>query len=165
MFILIGIVIVLLYALLVFYIGWSSWRWMKPMVSARFKWFYTVALLFISSSFIWSRFGGGIPFFSVVGWFWLAFFSISLLIVPVVHLVLWLIRLTSLPYHRIQKWTGTVVLAVIVTLIVYGSFNAYSPVVRKYEVSIDKPAGSVKELNIVMAADMHFGLLSGRKHA
>ncbi|MNI00918.1 putative metallophosphoesterase [compost metagenome] len=164
MFIFIGVVILLLYALLVFYIGWSSWKWMKPLVSARFKWFYIVALLFMSSSFIWSRFVST-PFFSAVGWFWLAFFSISLLIVPVVHLALWLIRLTSLPYHRIQKWTGAVALIAIVTLIFYGSFNAYSPIVRKYEVNIDKPAGNLKELNIVMASDMHFGLLSGRKHA
>ncbi|MNO57973.1 putative metallophosphoesterase [compost metagenome] len=164
MFILIAIVIVLLYALLVFYIGWSSWKWMKPLVSARFKWFYIIALLFMSSSFIWSRFVSA-PFFSVVGWFWLAFFSISLLIVPVVHLALWLIRLTSLPCHRILKWTGAAALIVIVSLIFYGSFNAYSPIVRKYEVNIDKPAGNLKELNIVMASDMHFGLLSGRKHA
>jgi predicted MPP superfamily phosphohydrolase len=165
MFILILVLIMLLYGLLVFYIGWSSWRWMKPLVPARFKWFYVVALLFLSSSFVWSRAVANVPFFSILGSYWIAFFSLSLIVLPVMHLALWLIRLTSLPYHHIQKWSGVVALVTIVTLIFYGSFHAYSPVVRSYEVYMDKQAGNLTELNLVMAADMHFGTLSGRKHA
>ncbi len=165
MFILIFILMLLLYGLLVFYIGWSGWRWMKPLVPAGFKWFYLAALLFLSSSFIWGRVVSEVPFFSIMGSYWLAMFSLSLLVLPVVHLALLLIRLMRLSRDSIQKWSGAVALVTIVSLILYGTFNAYSPVVRSYDVYIDKQAGQLTELSIVMAADMHFGLLSGRKHA
>ena len=165
MFILIGLLFLALYGVLVFYIGWSGWKWMKPMVSARFKWLYAAALVFLASSFILGRFVGSVPAISILGSYWLAAFSLLLMLLPIVHLGLWLLRLTSLSRHRAQKWAGSVTLAVLSSLLAFGTFNAYSPVVRSYEIGIDKPADGLRELNVVMAADMHFGLLSGKAHA
>ncbi|WP_372638040.1 metallophosphoesterase [Cohnella sp.] len=165
MFILIGLLFLALYGVLVFYIGWSGWKWMKPMVSARFKWLYVVALVFLASSFILGRFVGSVPAISILGSYWLAAFSLLLMLLPIVHLCLWLFRLTSLPRHRLQKWAGSVTLLILASLLSYGTINAYSPVVRSYEICIDKQAGDLRELNVVMAADMHFGLLSGKAHA
>jgi len=165
MFILIGLIFLALYGSLVFYIGWSGWKWMKPMVASRFKWLYAAALVFLSSSFILGRFVGNVPALGVVGSYWLAAFSLLLMLLPVVQIVLGLIRLTRLPYPRVQRWAGFITLATLVSLISFGTFNAYSPVVRNYEIRIDKPAGGLQELNVVMAADMHFGLLSGKAHA
>ncbi|MFC4598427.1 metallophosphoesterase [Cohnella hongkongensis] len=165
MFILIGLLFLALYGILVFYIGWSGWKWMKPMVSARFKWLYAAALVFLASSFILGRFVGSVPALSVLGSYWLAAFSLLLMLLPIVHIGLWLFKLTKLPYHRVQKWAGSVTLLILVSLLSYGTYNAYSPVVRSYEIRIDKPAGELRELNVVMAADMHFGLLSGKAHA
>ncbi|MFB9276472.1 metallophosphoesterase [Cohnella cellulosilytica] len=165
MFILIGLLFLALYGVLVFYIGWSGWKWMKPAVSARFKWLYAAALVFLASSFFLGRLVGSVPVFSLLGSYWLAAFSLLLMLLPIVHLGLWLLRLTSLPRHRAQKWAGAITLLALVSLLSYGSFNAYSPVVRGYEIRIDKQAGGLRELNVVMAADMHFGLLSGKSHA
>lgn len=36
---------------------------------------------------------------------------------------------------------------------------------RSYEVQIDKPGPAGGKLHIVMASDMHFGYLSGKRHA
>jgi uncharacterized protein len=165
MFVLIGIGFLLVYGLLVFYIGWSGWSWMRPAVSARFKLAYIVVLVFLAASFILGRVFSGIPVLSIIGSYWLAAFSLLLLMLPVVHLSLWLLRLTSLPRRRAQKWAGSITLALLLFLIGYGSFNAYSPVVREYNLAVDKHVEGMQELKIVMASDMHFGLLSGSSHA
>lgn len=165
MLVLIGISFLLVYGILVFYIGWSGWSFMKPVLSARFKLAYIIAMVFLAISFILGRVFSGIAILSVIGAYWLAAFSLLLLLLPIVHLCLWLSKLTSLPRHRAQKWAGFLTLIILVSLIGYGSYNAYSPVVREYTVEINKEAGGLKELKIVMAADMHYGLLSGTSHA
>ncbi|MFS0724853.1 metallophosphoesterase [Paenibacillus sp. 1P07SE] len=165
MFALIGIAIFLVYGFLVFYIGWSGWSWMKPVVSKRFKMLYIVLLVFLSTSFILGRLVGSFSVLSIIGNYWLAVFSLLLIMLPVVHVILWLTRLTRLPRHHTQKWAGWLTLTALIALIGYGSFNAYSPVVREYNVEINKSAEGMEELKIIMAADMHFGLLSGAAHA
>lgn len=46
MFIVIGIVLIVLYALIALYIGWSGWTWIKPAVSHRFRLIYIIRLSF-----------------------------------------------------------------------------------------------------------------------
>ena len=165
MFVLVGIGVLLVYALLVFYIGWSGWSWMKPVVSKRFKVVYIVLLIFFATSFISGRFLGSFSLLSIIGNYWLAVFSLLLIMLPIVHVCLWLSRLTRLPRHHTQKWAGWITLTALIALIGYGSFNAYSPVLREYTLEIDKPVEGMDELKIIMAADTHFGLLSGAAHA
>ncbi|MDF2921258.1 MAG: phosphoesterase [Paenibacillaceae bacterium] len=166
MFILIAIGILIVYGLLVFYIGRSGWSWIKPAVPSRwFRIFYIVALVFFATSFIWGQMLGDVTLISIIGAYWMAVFSLLLMLVPLVHLSLWLLRLTRLPRRRFEQRAGLLTLIILIALMGYGSFNAYSPVVRKYELQIDKPVEGLQELNIVMAADMHFGLLSGPSHA
>jgi predicted MPP superfamily phosphohydrolase len=56
-------------------------------------------------------------------------------------------------------------LASLLILLGYGSYQAYSPVVKEYNVHINKKVDGLDQLKIVMASDMHFGLLSGEGHA
>ena len=165
MFIAMGILFIALYALIVFYIGWSGWSWMKPVASRRFRLLYVIALIFLAVSFILARVIEGSAILNIIGSYWLALFSLLVMLLPLVHLLVWLTRLTSLPRHHVQKWAGIATLSALVLLIGYGSFNAYSPTVREYEISIDKEGPESGELRIVMASDMHFGYLSGKNHA
>ncbi|WP_042163200.1 metallophosphoesterase [Paenibacillus gorillae] len=165
MFIAIGILFLVLYGLIVFYIGWSGWSWMKPSWSRRFRFIYGAALIFLASSFILARVFGGSVILNVIGNYWLALFSLLVMLLPIVHLIVWLSRLTRLPRHKVQKWAGIVTLVVLAFLMGYGSFQAYSPTVRAYSIAIDKKGPESGKLNIVMASDMHFGYLSGKNHA
>ncbi|WP_130614845.1 metallophosphoesterase [Cohnella abietis] len=165
MFILIGIGVFVFYSLLVFYIGWSGWSWIKPKVSARFRIWYILALIVLSSSFVWGRIFSNVALFNVVGSYWLAIFCLLIMLLPLVQLSVWLLRFTKLPRPRIHNWAGSLTLIILISLIGYGSFQAYSPVVRVYNIHIDKQVEGMERLNIVMAADMHFGMLSGVTHA
>lgn len=165
MFILIGLIFLLIYGVLVFYIGWSGWRWMRPVVSARFKLFYIVIIVFLALSLILGRVFGSFSILSMIGSYWLAIFSLLLLLLPIAHLCIWLFRLTPLPRHQVQKWIGFVTLASFLILLGYGSYQAYTPVVREYDIHINKNVNGLDKLKVVMASDMHFGLLSGEGHA
>ncbi|QJD85754.1 metallophosphoesterase [Cohnella herbarum] len=165
MFVLFAILALIVYGFLVFYIGWSGWRWMKPREFASFKTVYIVAIVFLALSFVFGRLLPDIAFLSMIGSYWIAIFALLVMLLPIVHVILWLLRLTPLPRHRAQKWAGFLTLAALVALIGYGTFNAYSPVVRAYDVNIDKDVQGLDKLNVVMVADTHFGLLSGPSHA
>ncbi|WP_141502533.1 metallophosphoesterase [Paenibacillus luteus] len=165
MFIVIGLVFIILYALIVFYIGWSGWTWIKPRVSRRFRLVYIIALVFLASSLILSRVVAGSTLLSVIGSYWLALFSLLLMLLPLVHLTVWITKLTRLPRHFVQKWSGIVTLVLLIVLLGYGSFNAFSPAVQSYDIHIDKEGPANGELHIVMVSDMHFGYLSGKSHA
>lgn len=165
MFILIAAVIVVLYGLLVYYVCRSCWSWMKDSVPAWFKYVYVVIALVLSSSFLLGRIGEGFVAFQIMGAYWMAVFCLLLIVLPVVHVSLWLLRLTKLSRPRAQKAAGVVILVTLIVSVAYGTFNAYSPVVRQYSIQINKPNSSAPQMNIVMAADMHFGQLSGKQHA
>jgi hypothetical protein len=53
----------------------------------------------------------------------------------------------------------TLIISLVVSL---GFNNAKNPVIKKLELSVDKKAGNIKELNIVMASDIHLGTIIGK---
>ncbi|AZK47464.1 metallophosphoesterase [Paenibacillus lentus] len=166
MFALMGIIALILYSSLVFYVSRSCWSWMREKTPSWFKYVYIGLIVLLSTSFILGRIGEDLVMFQILGAYWMAVFCLLFLVLPVVHVSLWLLRLTKLSRSTAKKGAGLVVLGTLLTAIAYGTFNAYSPVVREYRVEIQKPApAAVEQLNIVMAADMHFGQLSGRQHA
>lgn len=167
MFIVIGIAALLVYGLLVYYIGRTIWKWMSPgpESSRLLKILYIVVLTVVSTSFISGRFFGSMTVLNMIGSYWMAIFYVLIILLPLMHVSLWLIRLTALRRHYTEKSAGYAVLVLMVVLIGYGTYNAYSPTVRHYDISVDKKAGSAETLNMVMASDMHFGLLSGKAHA
>ena len=166
MFVVIAICIFLIYGLLVYYIGRSLWSWMNPGSNRVFKILYIIVLAVVSTSFISSRFLGNLTVLNVIGSYWMAIFYLAVILLPLTHLCLFLLR-RIFPDRdaAARKRAGITVLALMAVLIGFGSFNAYSPVVVEYNVRVDKDAGDLKSLNIVMASDTHFGVLSGRRHA
>ena len=165
MFIIAGIVALLIYGLLVYYIGRSVWSWLRPGPSMALKWVYIVVLTVVSTSFISGRLFGNPTVLNIIGSYWMAIFYVLIILLPLMHIVLWLLSMTALRRDGLEKAAVSVVLVLMVIAIGFGSFNAYSPTVRAYDIQVDKDAGTMEKLNIVMASDMHFGVLSGKAHA
>lgn len=155
----------LIYGLLVYYMGRSIWKWMNPRSSKLLKALYIVTLAIVSTSFISGRFLGNVTVLNIIGSYWMALFYVLIILLPLIHISLWLLRMTPFRRHSMDKIAGYTVLTLVIMVIGYGTFNAYSPVVRSYEIHIAKKAGALDRLHIIMASDMHFGLLSGKSHA
>lgn len=165
MLILMLIISLLLYGGLVYYIGWRGFRWLRPKSSSRrFKILYSLIIVLAGSSLFVGRMSG-ITFINMVGAYWMACFYLLLLLVPLAHISVILLRLTRLPRHRTQKWAGIVTMGLFVFFLVYGLFNAYNPVVRNYDIKMEKGSSTLDSLQIAMAADTHFGVMSGKNHA
>lgn len=160
----IGIIIsLLLYGLLVFYVGWSGYRGFGLKGSRWFVACYSIVLIVLSTSFIIVRLGNGSTFFSIIGNYWLAIFGLLLLTLPVVHIVMLILKFTKVDRNRTRVVATTLVLVIVLGTLMYGSYLAYTPKVTEYNITI--PKSSSEDLKIVMLSDTHFGYLSGIKHA
>ena len=165
MFIVAGIIILLIYGALVYYIGRTLARWILPGADRLVRILYSVVLAIVSTSFISGRFLGNPTVLSIIGSYWMAAFYVLILVIPVLQLALWLLRLEATRRSAAEKRAGWTVLLLMLAVIGYGSFNAYSPVVETYDIQIAKEAEGKQGLRVVMASDMHFGVLSGKSHA
>lgn len=154
---------ILIYGLLVFYIGWSGYRGFGLKGNRWFLAAYCVVLTVLATSFILGRLGTGSSLFSIIGNYWMAIFALLLLLLPVTHLIMLLLKLTALDRNKIRITATSTVLVLVVGIMMYGSYLAYTPKVNEYNITIDK--AGVEDMKIVMFSDTHFGHLSGVKHA
>ncbi|WP_203364593.1 metallophosphoesterase [Bacillus sp. REN10] len=158
------ILILLLFNSLLFYIGWNGWVWLKVAFDAQNPLLYSVLFIFLSYSFIASRMSKFLSVFRMIGYIWLAVIQYSLLLLPLADLAVFLLTLASVPLHTAIFLVGNVVLGIFGIIFAYGLFNAYSPVIRTYQITVPKKQGTRDALRIAMASDMHFGRLSGIAH-
>lgn len=159
--------VLLIYNLLLFYIGWNGWKWLKTLVGNK-RWLkaaYWPILFIFSYSFIFGRWADESPLLTWTGGIWLGVFYFCILLLPLVNLFVFLTRFTKMPREKVIKWSGFVTLAVMVCLFIVGVYNAYSPVVRNYQINIPKMVEGKRNLKIVVAADTHFSEMSGASHA
>jgi predicted MPP superfamily phosphohydrolase len=61
------------------------------------------------------------------------------------------------------KWYGIGVLTVFFFIFSYGSYNAWTPIVRTYEITVNKKS-PMKDVKIFMASDLHLGSVVGVNH-
>ncbi|WP_322923372.1 metallophosphoesterase [Paenibacillus campi] len=163
----IGIAILIVYHLLILYIGWNGWVWLATMFPQQMlpRYVWVIVLLILAYALFLGFWQSEISAFKWIGAVWIALVYFSVLWLPVMNLILWLLRWSPLSMTTAVIWAGWLTLAGLILTVCIGAYNAYSPVVRSYAIEIDKPVTGKSELNIVMASDMHFGALSNESHA
>lgn len=149
----------LIYNLILFYIGWNGYVWLKSLEILDYPILYIACIIFIGYCYILSHITHFF-LFKVVGSYWLAILQYGILLLPIANLICYLLN----PYIQATEIIGSITFLILVYILIYGSFNAYSPVIRTYKLSIAKKHAKRSSLKIAMASDMHFGTLSGRKH-
>ncbi|RXT08188.1 metallophosphoesterase [Ammoniphilus sp. CFH 90114] len=154
-----------LYSLLVFYIGWNGWVWLETVFQFQYPGLYALIVGFIAFAYFLSRFGHRFSIFRMIGSYWMAILQYAILLLPIVNiLVIMSTYGFSIPLETSIFWSGYLTIFIFFMIFAYGTFNAHSPVVRRYDIHIPKKAGPFKQLRIAMASDMHFGTLSGKAH-
>ncbi|MWC27099.1 metallophosphoesterase [Paenibacillus sp. MMS18-CY102] len=101
-----------------------------------------------------------------IGAYYLAFFEFAVLLLPFADLAGWIMKLSGMETGTVIQLLSGTVLAIIAVLMVRGSYNAWSPIVRKHVLQVDKPAqeGGPQELRVAMASDLHLGTMVGNRH-
>jgi predicted MPP superfamily phosphohydrolase len=85
-------------------------------------------------------------------------------LLPLADLAGWLLKKSGYGAAVYIGLTGSVVLLLLVFLLILGSYNAWSPIVRTYNVSIAKNAGERRQMRIAVASDIHLGNIVGNRH-
>lgn len=163
-------IFITVYALVNYYIV----RRGMSIISPNFKTLYLVVLIFFVVSFIAGRFleRTSIPVLPQVltwtGSFWLAFmlyFFISILFVDglrfINHFVHFFPAFITNNTDTAKRITGIVIVSISILFVVGGHINTYFPAVKKLDLNINKKAGNLQQLNIVMVSDLHLGSILG----
>ncbi|MBB3114579.1 hypothetical protein FHS18_006701 [Paenibacillus phyllosphaerae] len=100
----------------------------------------------------------------VIGSYGLAILFYSLLLVPAADLIYGLLRLAGFGRNSALHTAGWFASGMLALLIARGSWNAWRPIIRRYDIVIDKKAGRFRELRVAMASDLHLGNIVGKRH-
>ncbi len=140
----------------------------------KYNYLYSAAYLFFFLSYIIGKFlerkflNAVSAFFVWVGSFWLGAMVYYLLFVILIDIV----RLFNLFFGFLpssfysaeyQLMFFLAVNASVILIVILGYLNAANPVKKKLNININKNAGVLKSLKIVMASDIHLGTIINRK--
>lgn len=171
-FIIIFGLIIILFALLNYYIGLRGWQTIGSFFgfNRRIYWvlFWCLTFTYIAARIVESYLPAGISRSLVlIGSNWLGLMYYFILVIAVIDLLRLLGKVTGLIPKSVSEnplaapVTGIAVLVLVTGIWGYGLWNAYHPRVTHYDIKISKPAKTLKKLHIVMISDIHLGSLVG----
>ncbi|NQX65680.1 metallophosphoesterase [Paenibacillus alba] len=102
--------------------------------------------------------------FKIVGSYWFAMMQFGFLLLPLTDLAIGVLHLASVSPDTYKPILGWIDVAIVLFLMLRGSYNARTPVIRKYDVTIAKKAGDWDQLRIAVASDIHLGSIVGNRH-
>ena len=124
--------------------------------------FFLLAVLFIIAKILESKHSSVITdILNIVGGFWLAFMLYGFIFFLLSDIILLILRIPGIVrgdnIFLFRKWSFFIIALTSSLLIIGGFINAIIPVTREYNITINKPAGSVKTLRIAAVSDIHLG--------
>ena len=161
----------IIYGLVNYYVGWRGWQALGYMfASPRWAWYWAVLVTGLAFSYPLARWASHYVPHTIgkvlihIGSYWMAALYYLFLIFILSDLVRILNRIFNfLPPGLRGKFPlliVTVMVAVII-LLVYGTWNAQRPVVRNYEMWVDRKASTIETLKIAAVSDIHLGWIVG----
>lgn len=149
-----------------YYIGLRGWQAFGRLIPYGYGKIYWLLFSLLALSFLAGRFGEKyLPAavsegLTLVGSYWLAamhYLFFSLIVIDLIRLAdRWLGFLPEV-LKQFPAATGLAVSLLVTGIIIYGLWNARNPQLSHYEITISKPAGSLKQLHVVMVSDIHLG--------
>lgn len=158
-------IVLTIYSLLNIYIYFKGYNAIPVLQKNRHFYslvFFLLAVLFIAAKILESIHSS---FFSdvlnILGGFWLAFIFYAFLFFLVSDIILLLLRISGTIIGEnivlFRKWSFSITLIISSLLIVGGFINAVIPVIKEYNITINKPAAEVNSLRVAAVSDIHLG--------
>lgn len=124
--------------------------------------FFSLAAIFIIAKFLEARHSSVLTdIFNIIGGFWLAFMLYGFIFFILSDIVYLLLKTTGIlkpDLILMYKRTAFILTVSVSAILITGGFiNAIIPVVKQYDINIDKPAGEIKTLRIAAVSDIHLG--------
>ncbi|ANU27365.1 metallophosphoesterase [Planococcus versutus] len=147
----------LIYTALIAYLGWAVFVWLTSFIESMNPWLFAAVWFVIAYSYVIGRIGHKWLGFTVIGSYWFAFLQYAILLIPLAN-----IMALIMDFNGDVFVIGAVTTGIILLLFIVGTYLAYSPVVRKLEVTVE--GESAEPLHMVVGSDFHLGFLSGKRH-
>lgn len=165
-----GVVMVLVLALVNFYIGIHIWILLEdwvPVVPSGLFWtvFSLIAFAYFIGMIPWPRAVKPLArLLKVIGSYYLACMEFAVIMLPLTDLLYWVLRMMGFQLHNYTSEAGATVLSLLIVFLVWGSRNAWSTVIRTHPMQVDKSIGTSAPLTIAVASDLHLGNIVGNRH-
>jgi hypothetical protein len=158
-------IVLTIYSLVNFYIYYKGYKALPALQSNRLLYgliFFTLAVLFIVAKVLESKHSSVITdILNIIGGFWLAFMLYGFLFFLLSDIILLILRIPGIVKGEnillYRKWSFFFIIGTSAILIIGGFINAIIPHVKEYNITINKPAGSIKTLRIAAVSDIHLG--------
>ena len=164
--------LIILFGIVNYYIGLRLWQSIGVVVVPALLSYYWIIFSLLAGSYFIGRLGGiyfpgdfsdrmiwggsywlGLAFYLCL--FWLAY--------DVVAIVSPLISFLPRGISSYSIGTGVSILAAAALVVAYGTRNACTPRIQRYDVIINKQMSECTQLHVVLISDLHLGLLVGRE--
>lgn len=162
--------ILLVFSGISFYIGWNGWVFLSTLFGWSSSTIYAIVIGIISFAYIIGRSAYSSPirplaeFMKIIGSYWFAVLEYSVLILPPADLIALILKAAGTDKSVYIIGVGSIVVLLMAALLIRGSWNAWSPIIRTYSVQVPKQAGGMNKLRIAMASDLHLGNIVGNRH-
>jgi hypothetical protein len=158
-------VVLTVYSLANAYIFFKGYNVLPPLSKIRF--WYTLIFILLALTFIGGKFLEASnssllsDLLNVIGGFWMGFMLYAFLTLFASDIIAVLLRITGMagadfmPLYR--KWAFISAVSVSLVMITGGFINAVIPVVKEYNINIEKKADGISSLRIAAVSDIHLG--------
>ncbi|MDR6552875.1 metallophosphoesterase [Paenibacillus qinlingensis] len=153
------------------YIGWHLKVFLSHVGGTSFHpGLYWIVFWLVALSYLIAWFGSRVlpssvsRLFKIIGSYWFALIQFGVLLLPLTDLVIAVLHFASVSPMTYVPILGWIDVVVVLALLLWGSYNARTPVVRKHEITISKQAGEWKQLRVAVASDIHLGVIVGNRH-
>lgn len=169
-YIAIALAFAFLYIGLTAYIGWNGWLLLSALTGWEHSGVYTALIIVLASAYLIGRVGQSsvlrpiAELLKLIGSYWFAIFEYGVLILPFANIIAFILKKAGAAENIYIIGVGGAAALLLLALTLRGSWNAWSPVIRSYQVQIAKKAGSITKLRIAAASDIHLGTVIGRRH-
>jgi uncharacterized protein len=161
---------VIVLGLVNFYIGYHIWlplhAWYPELPPGLF-WtlFLIIAFSYVVGYISWPKpLRATARFFKVIGSYYFALMEFALIMLPLTDVLYGLLGLFGFNRDHFVTNAGAVLFGLFILFMAWGSRNAWSTIVRKHTLRVDKSRGTSSPLTIAVASDLHLGNIVGNRH-